>query len=266
MVASLWKLVEMNDDLILHIQNVTLSARSALETEAAEQLEGIYGWLPDGSVGRADNYRAIVQLDEACRTRQLLEQFASDERSAGLADADARQKLVREAAFTWLNRFVAFRLMEERKLLKQTVVRLGQSNGFIFWLTLDDANKDAYALYQLGSLPLNAMGEGPSDLAYRRFLLWQCAELARDASVLFDRDALASRLCPRPQVIKELVTSMNAEVLADAWKSGNEETLGWLYQAFNAQELQAAFTAARQSKKKFEADDIPAVTQLFTIR
>ncbi|NCB44883.1 MAG: SAM-dependent DNA methyltransferase, partial [Clostridia bacterium] len=59
---------------------------------------------------------------------------------------------------------------------------------------------------------------------------------------------------------------MNREELADAWKKGNEETLGWVYQAFNSEELQAAFAGAREQKKKFTPEDIPAVTQLFTIR
>src|SRR5262245_24680283 len=101
MVASLWKLVDMNDDLIFHIQNFTLDARSVLEAEAAQQLEGIYGWLPDGSFAKASGYPAIAQLDEARETRDRLEQFAADEKAAELMGPDARQKLVREAAFTW---------------------------------------------------------------------------------------------------------------------------------------------------------------------
>jgi len=38
-----------------------------------------------------------------------------DEAAAGLTAPDARKKLLRETAFTWLNRLVAFRLLEERK-------------------------------------------------------------------------------------------------------------------------------------------------------
>src|SRR4051812_5626579 len=117
----------MNDDLIAQIRSFTLDARFALETEATQQLEGIYGWLPDGSFAKPSDYPAIAQLDEARQTRRHLEQFAADEMSAGLGAADSRKKLIRETAFTWLNRFVALRLMEERKLLKQTIVRLGQS-------------------------------------------------------------------------------------------------------------------------------------------
>ena len=258
----------MTDDLIGQIQSFTLAARTALEAEAGQQLEGIYGWLPDGTFGSAKGYPALGNLDEARETRSRLEQFAGDEKVAGLDAKSARRKLVRETAFTWLNRLAAFRLMEERKLLKQTIVRLTQSNGFIFWLTDEKTpqGQQAYALHQQGALPLNAMGEGPSDIAYRRFLLWQCGELARDVSVLFDPGTVASRLCPRPALLKQLVTDMNAEALADAWKTGNEETIGWLYQTFVSKELKAAFAAAKTDKKKFEPEDIPAVTQLFTIR
>ena len=256
----------MDDSLINDIQTFTLHVREILEREADEQLQGIYGWLPDGTFAAAKAYPAVADLEEARETRQRLERFAQDEKTAGFDAKAARTKLKREASFTWLNRLIAFRLMEERNLRKATIVKLDKSNAFIYWLTLDDANKEEYALHQQGSLPLNAMGEGPSDIAYRRFILWQCGELARDVSVLFDPTTLASRLFPRPAVLKELIAGMTAEALTPAWQPGNEETVGWVYQAFNAEELQAAFAGAREQGKKFEPEDIPAVTQLFTIR
>jgi hypothetical protein len=37
----------MTDALIAEIQKFTLAARTLLEREAHEQLQGIYGWLPD---------------------------------------------------------------------------------------------------------------------------------------------------------------------------------------------------------------------------
>jgi hypothetical protein len=238
-----------------------------LEAEAGQQLEGIYGWLPDGTFGSAKGYPGLGKLDEATETRQRLEQFAEDEKLAGLDSKIARRKLVRETAFTWLNRLAAFRLMEERKLLKQTIVRLAQSNGFIFWLTDEKTpqGEQAYALHKQGALPLNAMGEGPSDVAYRRFLLWQCGELARDVSVLFDHDILASRLCPRPNVLKQLVAEMNAEARADAWKAGNEETIGWIYEGFIQQENKDIFKQFSKGKQVV-AEEIGAATQRFTPR
>jgi len=255
----------MNDTLITQIQSFTLNARAALETETGRQLEGIYGWLPDGKFADQSRYPAVNQIPEAAETRRHLGAYAIEEKAAGINPKDARAKLVRETAFTWLNRLVALRMMEDRRIIKATVGKLDKSNSFIFWLT-SDGNDEMYALHQKGALPQNAMGEGPSDEAYRKFLLWQCNQLAKDVSILFDPENISSRLFPRPPVLKKIVESMNQENLVEAWKTGNEETVGWVYQAFNAEELQAAFTAARLSKKKFEAKDIPSVTQLFTLR
>lgn len=255
----------MHDTLIAQIQDFTLHARAALETETSRQLEGIYGWLPDGMFKDPSLYPAVNEIPEAGETRKRLEAYAEEEKPAGIMPKDARIKLVRETAFTWLNRLVALRMMEERKIIKATVGKLDKSNSFIFWLTAD-GNDEMYALHQQGALPQNAMSEGPSDIAYRKFLLWQSTQMASDVSVLFDPGNLSTRLFPRPPVLKNIVESMNKAELVEAWQTGNEETVGWVYQAFNAEELQAAFTAARLSKKKFEAKDIPSVTQLFTLR
>jgi hypothetical protein len=255
----------MNDTLISAITDFTLAARELLTREAGEQLEGIYGWLPDGSFGEAKRYPALAALPEAAETRRRLELYAREETEAGVTPPVAREKLKREAAFTWLNRSAAFRLLEERKLIKPTLARLHKSNGYVFWLTTD-GNEANLALHEQGTLPLNLMGEGPADVAYRRWLLAQCEAQSAQVSVLFDPGTLATRLCPRPAALRQLVESMNTETLAPAWQAGNEETVGWLYQAFSSKELEAAFAAARESKKKFEPADIPAVTQLFTIR
>jgi hypothetical protein len=254
----------MNDTLISAIQSFTLEARGDLEREAHEQLEGLYGWLGDGSFAAADRYPALA-LDEAQATRARLEQYARDEAEAGFDAAKARRKLVREAAFTWLNRCVAFKMLESRRVLKTLLAPPERANAYLLWLA-DEHDPEARSLHDAGDTPVNALGEGPRQTAYRRFLLWQCGELAREMSVLFDPATFASCLCPRPNALRALTEALNAAELADAWTAGNEETIGWVYQAFSAEELQAAFAAARQSKKKFEAEDIPSVTQLFTIR
>lgn len=247
----------MTSALISSIQAFTLTARKLLERETEEQLQGLYGWLPDGSFGVG----TALSLPEAAETRARLERYVEEEKEAGLDAAAARAKLKRETAFTWLNRAVAIRLMEERGIIKSTFAKLHKSNAFIYWLT--DVKGEASIP---ASTPLNALGEGPVDAAYREFLLWQCGELAAEVSVLFDPATLSSKLCPRPAVLKELAGSMTADDVSEAWKAGNEETIGWVYQGFSAEELQAAFAAAKQDKKKFEPEDIPAVTQLFTIR
>lgn len=72
----------MNWDIITRIQRFTLMARHNLEREAAEQLEGIYGWLPDGSFTGEDLYSpALIQVEEAKKTRTSLENYAAAELS-----------------------------------------------------------------------------------------------------------------------------------------------------------------------------------------
>ena len=117
------------------IHDFSLEARDILEKEVSEQLEGIYGLLPDGRWEPAKKYPAIEKLPEAGETRNRLEQFLEDERVGGLNPKEARGKIIKEAAFTWLNRLVAFKMMESRELLRPTVAKGPQSNGFLMWLT-----------------------------------------------------------------------------------------------------------------------------------
>jgi hypothetical protein len=254
----------MEDSLVSLIQTFTLEARHNLEQEASDQLEGIYGWLPNGKFATEQNYPALLQLAEAHDTRLRLEAHAVAEKESGFNEAEARKKLVREAAFTWLNRFIALRMLEERRLIKTSISRLVESNAYIFWLA-DEIDPEARKLHDQGETPLNTMNEGPRHIAYRHFLLWQCRELSSEVSVLFDTDTIASRLCPRPSVLKALIEAMNAESFAEVWRPGNEETVGWVYAAFNSEEKDGTF-AGFQKGEKVTPEQIAPATQVFTPR
>ncbi len=255
----------MDDTTRSRLHDLTLQARRLLITEVRELLEGVYGLYSDGRFEPTDKLPAIQSLPEVRATRTRLETFFRDEAAAGLRGAEAVDKLVKETAFTHLNRLVAFKLLESRKLVRGTIDKYHDSNAFKFYLA-DPANADDLARYNAGEFPQNALGEGPRDVAYRRFLLAQCGHMAREIKVLFDPDTLASQLFPRPRALKALIDSLTKPTLQDAWVQGNEETIGWVYQSFNSEELEQAFRDARLAGKKFEAQDIPAVTQLFTPR
>ena len=228
---------------------MTLKARELLLTEISEQLEGIYGLLPNGQFKPVAEYPVLASIPEAAETRHRLKTLLADERQAGLTAQQAREKLVKEAAFTWLNRLVAFKMMETRRLLRQTVTRGQDSNGFKMWLT-ESGNDQHYRDYEAGDLPQDGLGEGPRQRAYRQFLLAQCARLAQEVRVLFDPDNLASRLCPRPQALRQLIDLLNDEQLQDAWQPGNEETIGWVYQFFIEQQKKDVFDRLYQEEGK----------------
>jgi len=155
------------------------------------------------------------------------------------------------------------KMLEARGLVRQNLLKGSDSNSFKLWLTTP-GNEAELRRYEAGSLPLDALGEGPRDTAYRHYLLHLCAEMAAQIRILFDPDTVPSRLLPRPRALAELLALLNHPDLAAVWSE--DETIGWIYQSFNAEELERAFRDARLSGKKFEATDIPAVTQLFTPR
>ncbi|MEI6308733.1 MAG: SAM-dependent methyltransferase, partial [bacterium] len=179
----------MTTDLI---RRFTLKARQLLTQEVGDLLEGVYGLRSDGAFEPTRNLPALLELPEAGKTRKQLECFLEDEESAGLSRRDAYAKLLKETAFTHLNRLVAFKMMEARGLRRGVLDKHQDSNEFLFYLA-DATHAGDYGLYQQGSFPQDALGEGPRDRAYRHFLLWLCGQTAQEIKVLFDPGNLPSR-------------------------------------------------------------------------
>jgi hypothetical protein len=256
------------------LHDFTLEARSRLLTEAGEQLEGLYGLLPSGEFETREMYPALAALPEARETRDLLERFIADERAAGLGAKEARDKLAKEVVFTWLNRLVAFRIMETvtpegedgdaspRGLIPESVHRGRDSRGFKLWLT-EPANEAELRLFEAGSLPRDAIGEGPQDRAYKHYILALCRQKASEIQVLFDAETLASRLFPRPSALAEMLVLLSSESLFGAW--WDDQTIGGVYQYFNEREGSEIAERLRGGGK-VQAADIPAATQIFTPR
>jgi hypothetical protein len=233
------------------IHDLALEARDLLTREARELLEGTYGLYPGGHLDPAEKLPQVQADPETGETYRRLAQFLEDEARAGLPRDEAVDKLVKEVAFTHLNRLVAFKMLEARKLIRGTLDKGTDSNAFKFYLA-DPAHAADLARYQ----------RGDADTAYRHFLLWQCGQIAQEVKVLFDPDTLPSRLFPRPRALNALLTMLNQPELADAWSA--DETIGWIYQFFNEQEKAEVFERLYRQKQKFRPQDIPAATQLFT--
>ena len=245
------------------IHETTLKAREILMSEIEEMLQGIFGLDSRLDFAKEEKIPALREMPELLQTRRKLEKRLDDEVSAGLSRAEAVAKLIKEAAFTHLNRLVALKMMERRSMIEGTLERYQDSRGFIFYLAEPEQAEDL-RLYETGGLSPNPLGEGARDVAYRHFLLHQCRLLSREIRVLFDPDDLASLLFPRPRSLKTLIEHLNRPELEAAW--GEEETIGWIYQYFNEQEKADVFNRLYKKKQKIRPEDIPAATQLFTPR
>ena len=232
------------------IHDFALAARQVLMAEARDQLEGVYGVQKNGTLEPPANLPALKD-PVALQTYHELDRFLEDEVSAGLEREEAVEKLVKEVTFTHLNRLVAFKMMEARKLIREAVGRGAQSNGFKFFL-VDHAEEQA--LWQQGQV----------EQAYAHFLVWQTGQIAQEMRSLFDEGDLASRLFPRPTALAQVLQKINDQALAPAWLA--EETLGWIYQFFNEQEKAEVFDRLFKQKKKIRRQDIPSATQVYTPR
>jgi hypothetical protein len=232
------------------LHNFALIGREILTGEARDLLEGVFGVHENGEIEPFGDLPALSN-PEAQQTYRQLKETLADEIQAGMAPDEAVSKLVNEIAYTHLNRLVAFKMFETSKLIREAVGRGSDSNGFKFYLA---DHPEEEGLWKAGQV----------ETAYRHYLLWQAGKIAKEIPVLFDPENLASRLFPRLPALNAFLVILNAPELVPAWQA--EETIGWVYQYFNEQELQAAFAAVRLNGVKFEAKDIPSVTQLFTLR
>lgn len=226
------------------LHDMVLKARTLLIQETSELLEGRYGILKNG-----EDLGYELKETEQNETLNRLRSFFKSEIKSGLKEKEAFNKLVREVAFTHLNRFVAFKMMETRKLIQQTITKGTESNGFKFYLV---DNSEDYDLWK----------SGDKDTAYRHFLLWKFSEIAEELEILFDPNNLPSRLFPRPRVLRELLSLINSKELTSIWIE--DETIGWVYQYFIEEDKAAIFEKIYTHKQKMDLRDIAPATQLFT--
>ncbi|APB32597.1 Type II restriction enzyme, methylase subunits (N-terminus), partial [Gloeomargarita lithophora Alchichica-D10] len=232
----------MNPQLRQLLRNLVLACRADLESATARYLEGKLTIFERNQHLIGDPNASTAHLTD--NERQLRTDILAD--LAG--DLSKYRYLVRETAFTWLNRLVAFKMLESRKLIRETINKWEDSNGFRRWVGEQD---QALADYERG-------GEYRTQ-TYRQFLFVQCEQLAQEIRVLFDIDNLPSRLAIPMNELRGIVQKLNAEDLKDAWQY--EETLGWVYQDFNELELEPL---RGLSNYKVPTELIPAKTQKFT--
>ncbi len=117
----------MDQDTRNKLQRATQQVRRILEEEFAEQLEGTFDVLPNGKILPEPG----KHLDARQRlTRQKLVDAIEHIKAGGKTPQEAVDEYTREAAFTFLNRFVALRMLEARGMLQECVSKGDASSGF----------------------------------------------------------------------------------------------------------------------------------------
>ncbi len=195
-------------------------ARKILEKAMEDQLEGRFGIHANGQAEDLSKLGNLSTEDQHYR-EQILAHIAHIH-AAGSRLPDAFSQIVREMAFTHLNRLCAYKLMEKRQLIRDAVGKGLRSNGFQFYLA---DHPDEELLFDTGD----------QERAYRHFLRWLAESFAEELGELFSPHDSASRLYPPQRVLEQVVELLNDAALNGVW--AEDETIGWIYQYFTPDEL-----------------------------
>src|SRR5262249_27738257 len=109
------------------LERLVQQARSWIEDDLATTLAGRYGIDEDGRVESLDN---LALTNAGTAVRQDLVDILDHLRGEGESAEGAVARLVREAAFTHLNRLLAVRVAEAIGLLPETIAQGVASSGF----------------------------------------------------------------------------------------------------------------------------------------
>nr|BAH89620.1 type II restriction enzyme, methylase subunit [uncultured bacterium]BAH89899.1 type II restriction enzyme, methylase subunit [uncultured bacterium]BAH90134.1 type II restriction enzyme, methylase subunit [uncultured bacterium] len=226
------------------LQRFVNDVRRVLEEEFTRQLQNDYGMDPNaGTVAQLTNLRHIndAQRETARILRDTLAHYTA---SGDMNATQGLDRIVREQAFTVLNRLAALRMAEARGLLVESVDNGFQAKGFQLYARLAGT------------------GLGETGDAYRTYLFSVFDELSQDLPGLFDRYSPQGRLFPREAALLQVLNLINAADIAPLWRE--DETIGWIYQYFNSKEERKAMRDASQAPRN--SRELAVRNQFFTPR
>jgi hypothetical protein len=192
------------------LERAILKGRQILEDDLADTAAGRFGIYADGTRDLEDMLRlSPSELRERHEVVDIVDHLCREGDNA----RGAVRRLIREAAFTHLNRLVAIRVAEAIGLLPPSLAQARASQGFRDLLEVAP------------SLAADATG------GYWIYLRLCGDELAADDPVLFDPRNPLLALAPTPAALDDLVGILADAKLDGAWRV--PDTLGWTYQFFN---------------------------------
>ena len=257
----------MNQEIRNRLRNVVTQCRRLLEESITEDLEGKFGIFARNGQVTADPNAPMTHLSDeerAART-DILDHFEHI-KARGFKPKDALDQLIREIAFTHLNRFCAYKMMEARDVyvggqkFREAVSRGVHSNGVKFYLADHPDDERKY-------------NSGQQDVAYRHFLDWLGSLLSDEIGILFSPNDPANRLYPRQSTLDEVLNLLSTggmkpdeTELRDQWPSIwlSDETIGWVYQYFTPKELRDQ--ARKESQAPRNSYELAFRNQFFTPR
>lgn len=225
---------------------------------------------------RVADRAALYGVDEAkSKTRTIASSEAFHKLDgAVLTDTEIRQRnaliarvyrlgyrpAMEEAAYTWFNRFIAIKYMQEHQLLPVLQRVLPDSPS-----VLPQVLREAQDVSLPGVAPaavLALLDANQTDELYKLLLIALCNALSDPLPGMFEKISQTSELLFPDALLKaESVLGELAKLDADSW--ADIQVIGWLYQYYNTQLKDETFELLKKNVK-ITKDRIGAATQLFT--
>jgi len=257
----------MDQEIRNKLRNVVTQCRRLLEESISQDLEGKYTIFAKKDQVTADPNAKMNHLteEEQAARKDILDHF-NHIKARGFKPKEALDQLVREIAFTHLNRLCAYKMMEAREVyvggqkFREAISRGVNSNGVKFYLA---EHPDDERLFNTGH----------QDVAYRHFLDWLGGTLSDEIGVLFNPNDPANRLYPRQKTLDEVLDLLNGggikaeeTELREQWPKiwSQDETIGWVYQYFTPKELRDQ--AREESSAPRNSYELAFRNQFFTPR
>lgn len=192
----------------------------------------------------------------------LLTQTEISQRDALLARIQSRgyEQVMEEAAYTWFNRFIALRYMQEHNLLPISVRVLPDAPGALPELVRQAQNVELDGVDF--SHVVELLEGNQTETLYTELLIALCNQLSGVLPQMFEPISdYTELLFPDGLLREDSVLAMLAEVKEENW--ADIQVIGWLYQYYNTELKNETFELLKKNVK-ITKERIGAATQLFT--
>ena len=252
--------IDTEEDISMNktqLKNFAVAARVALIERVKDRARG-FGIDEKTCAGGAVIPSKMVQTLGGA----LLSQTEINQRDALLARIQSRgyDQVMEEAAYTWFNRFIALRYMQEHNLLPVSVRVLPDAPGALPELVRQAQNVELDGVDF--SHVVELLEGNRTETLYTELLIALCNQLSDVLPQMFEPISdYTELLFPDGLLREDSVLAMLAAVDAENW--ADIQVIGWLYQYYNTELKNETFELLKKNVK-ITKERIGAATQLFT--
>ena len=252
--------IDTEEDISMNktqLKNFAVAARVALIERVKDRARG-FGIDEKTCAGGAVIPSKMVQTLGG----ELLSQTEINQRDALLARIQSRgyDQVMEETAYTWFNRFIALRYMQEHNLLPVSVRVLPDAPGALPELVRQAQNVELDGVDF--SHVVELLEGNRTETLYTELLIALCNQLSDVLPQMFEPISdYTELLFPDGLLREDSVLAMLAAVDAENW--ADIQVIGWLYQYYNTELKNETFELLKKNVK-ITKERIGAATQLFT--